>query len=86
MTDQEFENRLVKHYWVRCLNPKTNEVNLNRVDPSNDFSSIPKNSKGKTQLEVGELRDIVKEVIKQTEKRINTNASKEEDREQRNKT
>lgn len=62
-SDSELQNKLVKHYWVPCL--IRNQVDLNMVDGSNDFSVIPTNSRGKIPLEVGDLRDIVKECIKQ---------------------
>lgn len=63
--DTELENKLVKHYWVACLQPSTNRVDLSLVDGDSDFSIIPTNSRGKVCIDVGELRDIVKECVKQ---------------------
>jgi hypothetical protein len=51
------ENKLVKYFWTECC--IKNKIDLSLVDGSEDFSIIPRNSKGKIQLEVGELRDII---------------------------
>lgn len=62
--DFYFENQLVKQYWSPCS--VDGEIDLDKVDGSDDFSIIPVNSRKKINLEVGELRDIIRETIKQT--------------------
>lgn len=61
---KKLENKLVKHYFVECMNPTTHEIDYSLIDDSNDFSVIPKNSKGEVRLQVGELRDIVAECVR----------------------
>lgn len=63
---EELKNKLVKHWWSDCLDPNSGELLLNEIDGSSDFSSIPTNSYGRVELEIGELGSIVDEVVKQT--------------------
>jgi hypothetical protein len=66
MDFKEYENKMVKHYWSDCLDPWSGKLLLENVDGSDDFSMIPTNSKGKIDLTVGELRDIVSRTINET--------------------
>lgn len=63
---ETLKNRLVKFWWSECQD-KDGNVDLDEVDGSNDFSVIPTNSKGMIQMEIGELRSIIDEVINQIE-------------------
>lgn len=64
MRDDEIKNKLTKHWWVACGNPITDEIDLNEIDGSYDFTCIPQNSKGEIKMQVGELRSIVDNVWK----------------------
>ena len=57
------ENQLTKFYWIECQDGKGN-TDFSLVDESEDFSTIPTNSKGEIRLQVGELRDIIHEARK----------------------
>lgn len=66
MNFKEYENKMVKHYWSDCLDPFSGRLLLNEIDGSDDFSVIPTNSKGKIDLTIGQLRDIVSKTINET--------------------
>jgi len=66
MNFKEYENKMVKHYWSDCLDPFSGKLLLGEIDGSDDFSMIPTNSKGKIDLTIGELRDIVSRTINET--------------------
>lgn len=69
MNQKELVNKLVKHYWVESLDPFSGDFLINEVDGSDDFSCIPKNSKGYIKdLSIGMLRDIVSQTVVQTRK------------------
>jgi len=63
MKTKQLENKMVKHYWRNCLDTNNGELSIEEIDDSKDFDCIPRNKKGKIELEVGELRDIIHNTI-----------------------
>ena len=73
---EKLSNAMTKLWWSKCI--IDDEIDWSLLDDSDDFSCIPKYSKGEIKLHVGELRSIVEETIRQTIQKAAKEAKREE--------
>ena len=40
MIEEDFRNKMIKHYWVDCLDKKTGDILLERIDGDDYFGGM----------------------------------------------
>ncbi len=73
MIKEEFRNKMIKHYWVDCLDQGTGEILLDRIDGSNNFGGILTNEDGRLELDATDFIDLINRVIDATEQYLGNN-------------
>lgn len=68
MVGREFRNKMIKHYWVDCLDSDTGEILLDRIDGTDWFGGLLENEKGLLEFEGPEFVKLINRIIDATEK------------------
>ena len=73
MIKEEFINKMIKHYWVDCIDKDTGDILLDQIDGSAYFGGVLTNEKGYVEIELIEFINLVGKIVKSTEQYLEKN-------------
>ncbi len=73
MITEEFRNKMIKHFWVDCIDRDTGNILLDRIDGDDSFGGILINENGCVEFDSDDFFDIINRVVDATEQYLRNN-------------